>query len=75
MAGLYDVTLQSGYPRNVVKLEEIMDPRVVIMFGWLVESARGESLILRRCLNLVVNGELSLFSGCCARLDIFSLYD
>ena len=27
----------------------------------LVESARGESLMLRRCLNLVVSRELSLF--------------
>ena len=61
MAGLYDVTVQSDCPRNVVKLEQIMDAPSGDDIWTLVESARGESLMEPRRLNLVVNREPSFF--------------
>ena len=45
MGGFYVVTLQSGYPRNVVNLEQIMDAQCHNDIWLLVESARGESLL------------------------------
>ena len=52
VAGLYDVTIQSGYPRNVVnERPEWYDILT------LIEYARGDSLVERRRLNLVVNRE------------------
>ena len=44
MAGLYAVTLQSGYVRNVVNVEQIMNAACPDYVRMLVESARGESL-------------------------------
>ena len=62
MAVLCGVTLQCGYPRNVVELERIFDIPCRDDIRMLVESARGEPLMVRRCLNLVVNRQLSLFN-------------
>ena len=43
VAGLYDVAEQSGYPRNVVNLEQSMDAPSDQDVRTLVESSRGES--------------------------------
>ena len=76
VAGVYDATLQLGYPRNVVKLEQIMDAPCHDDDIWmLVESVRGESLMVRRCLNLVsiVNFRCSscgaMIDWTCLRVD------
>ena len=71
MAGVCDVTIQSDCPRNVVKLEQIMDASSDDDIWTLVESARGESLMEPRRLNLVVNREPSFFIFWTAeRLDV-----
>ena len=61
VAGFCDVTVQSGYPRNVVHLEQIVDAPSVDDIRTLVESSRDEILIERRRQYLVVNRELSFF--------------
>ena len=48
VVGLYDVTVQSDYHRNTVKLEQIMDSPSDDDILTLVESAGGESLMQRR---------------------------
>ena len=48
VAGLFDVTGQSDYPRSVVNLEQIMDARRNEDVRSLVESAREEALMERR---------------------------
>ena len=47
IAGLYEVTGQSGYPRNVVKLEQIMEAPSAENTRTLVQSSRDEALIER----------------------------
>ena len=42
-AGFYDVARQSGYPRNVVNLQEILDTPSDDDIRTLVESARDEA--------------------------------
>ena len=61
VAGLYDVTGQSDYPRNVVNLEQIMDALRNEDVRTLVESARGEALMERRRQKLVVIREPPFF--------------
>ena len=54
VAGLYDVTGQSGYPRSIINVEQIMDaPPSDDDIRTLVESARGEALIDRRRQNIL----------------------
>ena len=55
IAGLYDVTGQSGYQRNVVDLDQIMDATRGGGIWTLVESARDETLNEHRRWNPVVN--------------------
>ena len=59
MAGLFDVTGQSDYPRSVVNLDQIMDAPSEDDIPTLVESSRDEALMERRRLNLVVNRDIS----------------
>ena len=61
VVGLYDVTGDSDYPRNVVNLEQIMDAPSDEDVRTLVESARDEALMERPRRNLVVNCEPSFF--------------
>ena len=61
VSGLESVTLQSGYQRNAVILEHIMNAQCFDGISMLGESARGESFMERRCLSLVVNREPLLF--------------
>ena len=58
IVGKYDVTGQSGYPRNVVNLEEIMDVPSDNDIRTLVESARDDCLIEHRRQHLLVNCEV-----------------
>ena len=51
------------YPRNAFKLQHILDALWYDEKWMMVESARGESLMVCRCLDLVVNRESSLFIG------------
>ena len=41
------------YPRNIASLEQIIDAPCPDHFWMLMESARGESLLVRGCLNLL----------------------
>ena len=75
MAGLRDVTVESNYPRNVVKLEQIVDAPSGYDIRALVESARGEALMDRRRLNLVVHRKtfvLFSISWTGERLDVLA---
>ena len=69
MARLCDVTLQSDFLRNVVKLEPIMDAPCLDFVWMFGESARGESLMVRRYRNLLVNRELTFEIWKDERLD------
>ena len=55
VAGLYDVSGQSGYPRNVVNLDQTVDAPRNDDTRMLVESALEEALIEHRRWNPVVN--------------------
>ena len=71
LAGLYDVTKQSDYPRNVVNLEQIMDAPSDDDIRTLVKSAHDEALMARRRRNLLVNRQPSFFiSWSGERLDV-----
>ena len=59
LAGSYKVTSQSYYPRTVAEREQNMDAPCTGCVWMLVGSARGESLLVCRCLNLFVNCEPS----------------
>ena len=61
VAGLFDVTGQSDYPRSVVYLEQIMDAPSDDAIRRVAESARDEALMDRRRRNLVVDREPSFF--------------
>ena len=54
VAGLFDVTGQSDYPRSVVNLDQIMDALSNEDVRTLVESERDEALMERRRRNLMV---------------------
>ena len=75
VAGLYDVTVQSDCPRNVVNFEQIMDAPNDGAIRTRVESARGESLMDGRRLNLVINRDPSFLmswtvnDSTCLRVD------
>ena len=61
VGGLFNVTGQSDYPRSVVNLEQIMDAPSNEDVRTLVESAREEALMERRCWNLAVDREPFIF--------------
>ena len=71
VAGLYDVTGESDYLRNVVNLERIIDAPSDKDAWTLVESARGEALMECRRGNIVDNhGPSLLFSWTGEQLDM-----
>ena len=73
VAGMFDVTGQSDYPRSVVNLEQIMDGPSDEDVRTLVESALCEALMERRPWNLVVDREPSFFiSWNGERLDLLA---
>ena len=63
VAGMFDVTGQSDYPRGVVHLEQIMDAPSNEDVRFLIVSAREVALVKRRCRNIVVDREPSSFDS------------
>ena len=71
VVGFYDVDGQSGYPRNVVTLEQIMDAPSDDDIRTVVESARDEALSEDRRRDLVADCELwGFISSLDERLDV-----
>ena len=62
VAGLFDVTGRSDYPRSVAYLEQTTNAPSGEDARTLVGSACDEALMERRLRNLVVDRELSFFS-------------
>ena len=73
VAGMFDVTGESDYPRSVFHLEQIMHAPSDEDVRTLVESARDEALTERRRRNLVVDREPSFISCTGERFKLLAL--